>query len=186
MANEVDFVTESVSSVLSLSSEEDEETRAKNVSRQQNSKQLRKLNNTTITPRAPIVKLGEIKVLEDIESYIDKDVHQAVVLDQLEQKWQSMSENLETVLNHLQECSDQVTQATLRCWETTTESVNVTCDSVVEETQALYKLMSKCDELAIQLTVASSFCDEIKTLKKSVDTLDQLYKTKPHHVAANN
>lgn len=39
--------------------------------------------------------------------------------------------------------------------------------------------MAKCDELGTKISVASSFCDEIKTLRKSVDTLENLYKTRP-------
>lgn len=45
--------------------------------------------------------------------------------------------------------------------------------------RALYHLMTKCDEMNTKLSVAVTFREEIKTLKKSVETLEHLYKSRP-------
>lgn len=39
--------------------------------------------------------------------------------------------------------------------------------------------MTKCDELVTKLSVAGSFRNEIKTLRKSVETLESLHRLKP-------
>lgn len=126
--------------------------------------------------------LAQLKTVADIESCLDRDLHQLAILEELEDKWFKISSNLASVVDHLQECSNQVTNASSCCLETMMDSVNITCDKAEEEIKGLHKLMVKCDELATKLTVASSFCDEIKTLRKSVETLEQLYKTKPQQV----
>lgn len=43
----------------------------------------------------------------------------------------------------------------------------------------MYDLMTKCDQLTTKLSIATSFQDEIRTLRKSVETLEQLYKNRP-------
>lgn len=155
-----------------------------------------------------ISSLPNIGTLADIEENVCSDLHQLEVLNKIEQSWHSISANLETVMNHLQDCSDQVslmldfssrlistfsiilnlsstftiyqvTEASTNCLQSLLDSIETSCDKVDGEVNALYHLMSKCDELTTKLSIASSFCDEIKTLRKSVETLENLQKSKP-------
>lgn len=45
--------------------------------------------------------------------------------------------------------------------------------------QAQHQLMTMCDELTTKLSVVSTFRDEIRTLRKSVETLETLYRSRP-------
>lgn len=124
--------------------------------------------------------LEEINNLEDIESFVHGDsLEQMATLEKLEERWRAILGNFQTVIDHLQESSKEVTDSSTDCLNSLVESVDLTCDKVDAELKALYHLMTKCDELTTKLSVASSFRDEIKTLRKSVETLELLYKSKP-------
>lgn len=55
--------------------------------------------------------IGHIKTISDIEAHIDSDLEQANAISRLEERWQALTRNFETVLSHLQECSKEVSIA---------------------------------------------------------------------------
>lgn len=136
----------------------------------------------TVAPPKPLMApIEQLNTIADLESCVDPDLSQLNVLNKLEEKWNIISNNFQTALQHLKECSDQVTEASLACSQSLTDSIELTCDKVDVEMKALYQLIAKCDELVTKLSVAGSFREEIKTLKKSIETLEQLYKTRPQN-----
>lgn len=144
-------------------------------------------SSTTVNPQTsgskpqekPLMPLTRLKTESDIDDFVDDDLHHLCVLNNLEQNWMDISKNFETVVNHLQECTNQVNLASIECLTSLNQSIETTCDKVDTEMKSLYHLMTKCEELTTKLSIATSFRDEIKTLKKSIETLENLYKTKP-------
>lgn len=121
--------------------------------------------------------LARITTLEDIEAFVDEDLSQAAILDSLEKKWVDLTNNFSSVMQHLEQCGREVSEASLSCLISLNDEVKVTCDNLGEETRCLYLLMNKCDELNTKLSVVELFREEIKTLRKSVETLENLYKS---------
>lgn len=134
--------------------------------------------STTLVPKLVSVPLDPLDTLTDIEACVGDKLAQLNVLNTLEQKWAAITTNIEEVLSHLRECSDTVTEASMGCLEGLVKSIDLTCDEADREMKALYHLITKCDELTTKLSAASSFRDEVKTLRKSIETLDNLYKTR--------
>lgn len=133
-----------------------------------------------VIPKPVIVPLEPLENISDIEACVDDDLSQLNALKNFEEGWKAMASNLSNVMNHLQDCSNQVTEASLACLEALVESIDLTCDKADDEMKALYHLITKCDELTTKLSAASSFCGEIKTLRKSIETLENLYRSRPH------
>lgn len=140
---------------------------------------LSSANKSLVSSKFLPAPLEPLNGLSDIEAHIGGELQQANILNKLELKWTEISANFETVINHLQECSNEVMESSENCLESLVNSVEVTCDKVDNKLKALYHLMIKCDELTTKLSIVNSFRDEIKTLRKSVDTLELLYKTRP-------
>lgn len=136
-------------------------------------------SNHAIT-KPVMVPLEPLENISDIEACVDDDLKQLNVLNNLEQRWKSIALNVNEVLNHLRECSDQVTGASMGCIEALVNAIDLTCDKADGEMKAFYHLITKCDQLTTKLSAASSFCGEVKTLRKSIETLDNLYKSRPH------
>lgn len=135
--------------------------------------------NVKATPKPVVVPLETLKTISDIEACVDDDLRQLNVLNDLEQRWKAITSNINEVSNHLRECCGEVTEASMGCLEVLVRSVDLTCDRADSEMKALYDLITKCDELTTKLSAASSFCGEVKTLRKSIETLDNLYKLRP-------
>lgn len=149
---------------------------AKSASHGQKSKISKKVS---IAPKPLMAPLDHLNSEEDINACVDSDLQQINVLNKLEQDWSFVVKNFAAVISHLQECSDQVTDASTNCLKSLVDCVETTCDSVDGQVKALYLLMTKCDELTTKLSAASLFRDEIKTLRKSVETLENLYRSRP-------
>lgn len=184
----VDLATElSQSSIVSVPSSDDINTRQSQALSQSTHSSLSGANpDGSIIPKALVANLDKLDTVADIEAHVEPGLSQLNVLSRLEKRWGEISSNLDNVIEHLQVCSDDVTTASISCLESFKEVTETTCDKVDDETRTLYHLITKCDELTTKLSVASSFRDEIKTLKKSVETLENLYKSRPQraHVAA--
>lgn len=179
-------------SIISLSSSEDIDVATSSTSI------VRSRSNQTFTgstspsrmtkssPKLVMASLDRLETLADVEACVDRDLYQVNVLSKLDQTWSKINSNFEQVLQHLQECSEEVTQASNDCLRSLVDSIETCCDSVDEEVKAFYHLMTKCDELTTKLSIAGTFRDEIKTLKKSVETLEHLYKSRPQvHQVSN-
>jgi len=123
--------------------------------------------------------LTRIETVSDIEDSLNGTLSQLATLEKLETRWMDINTNLESVLIHLQESSDQVTKASVECTKSLSNAVGTACDQIDSQMRALYHLITKCDELTTRLSASDSFRDEIKTLRKSVETLEGLYKTRP-------
>lgn len=120
--------------------------------------------------------LSRIETQQDIDDLFDDDLKHANILNRIERKWELLTENLNNVLGHLEECGNQVSKASLDCLEVLGGTISDTCDKAEEEMKALYLIIDKCDELTTKLSVAESFRDEVRTLRKSIDTLESLTK----------
>lgn len=121
----------------------------------------------------PMIQLNS---LEDLDSLVDAEQSQLVVLDRLERKWEEIYGNFSQVMQHLERCGQEVSSASLDCLTSLSQEAGETCKRANEEMRALYLVMNKCDELTTKLSVAESFREEIKTLRKSVETLENLSK----------
>lgn len=100
----------------------------------------------------------------------------------IEAQWLSISKNFQTVIDHLGKCSDQVSKASVECLTALDHNIDSTCDSITKQMESLYRLISKCDELSINLKLIEDFREEIRTLRKSVETLEALFKARPRSV----
>lgn len=145
----------------------------------QKSKQVFSSTSDTNSNFSNLALLPELRDVSDIDASVDPKCRQREVLDKLQTKWHDIASNLEHVLSHLKECTKEVATASISCMEILNSDIGETCDRVDEELKAMYYLITKSEELTTKLSVANTFREEIKTLKKSVDTLEQLYKNMP-------
>lgn len=133
----------------------------------------------SLVPEPMVAKLARLDTVADIDECVDAEFSQDNTVQGLERNWQAISNQLQAVVEHLNRGNQEVSLASQNCLQSLVESVELTCDKVDGEMKALYQLMSKCDELMTKLSMAGSFSDEIKTLRKSVETLEALYKHRP-------
>lgn len=120
--------------------------------------------------------------LTDIEQALNDDLDPSELIQELESKWAKLSSNFNQVLNHLTECNRQVMDASSSCLESLEENLTKTCDDIDTEIRALYHLISRSDELIIGLRVTEDFREEVRALRKSVETLANLYKSRPQSI----
>lgn len=140
----------------------------------------RATKSTNAVTKPVMAPLEPMENISDIEVCVDDELRQLNVLNNLEQRLKAIASNVNEVVNHLRECSNQVTEASVGCLEALVKAIDLTCDKADGEMKAFYHTITKCDELTTKLSAASSFCGEVKTLRKSIETLDNLYKSRPH------
>lgn len=132
-----------------------------------------------------LTHLDSLTSLTDIDACVDANCSHEEILARLESRWLSLTQNVDDVLCHLKECSREIASASISCLNSLNDCVDDTCDKVDNELKSMYYLITKTEELTTKLSVATAFREEIKTLKKSVDTLENLYKLKPPTMERN-
>lgn len=98
-------------SVISISSSDgDDISHELSIRKSGSNKQQSKIvtKSKAIQIRPMMVSLGEITNVSHIDNSVDFELHEAVVIDRLLNKWHDISSNLDTVMSHLNECSNQV------------------------------------------------------------------------------
>lgn len=60
------------------------------------------------SPKPLMAPLDQLNTVSDIEACLDSDLHQLNVLNTIEEQWRGISNNFETVLQHLHKCSGEV------------------------------------------------------------------------------
>lgn len=106
-AGETNEVSSELSQMSILSISEDEHSPHKmNIrrSRSQPSSSNKPVTELRVLP-PPLETLTSVS---DIEVHFDEDLHQLNTLNKIEQRWKEISTNFDAVVNHLQQCSDQV------------------------------------------------------------------------------
>lgn len=171
----------SQSSVISISSNDDFITSQASSSREPSASQPNKLTRTNI--RASFGSpLEPLKEQSDIDQLVEEDLTHDRMIKKLNYRCSAIAANFDTVVSHLEDCSRQITEATSQCLEALSDNITTTCDKMDVEAKALYKLVSKCDELMVSLRITEDFREEVRALRKSVETLANLYKCRPRPV----
>lgn len=95
-------------SILSIGSDEVEDLRKLKITNSSGSTSLSPKSNPITPKKTALAPLDRLNTLEDIEACVDSDLQQSDVLDNLEFKWKAIIKNFETVIGHLNECSNEV------------------------------------------------------------------------------
>lgn len=125
--------------------------------------------------------LEPLNTIEDVEMLLDNEMSQSQVIRRLGIRWTALTSNFDSVLKHLNDCSLEVTEASTNCLQSLDDNISSTCDKVDAQVKALYTLIARCDELILGLRITQDFREEIKNLRKSVETLAILHKSKPQN-----
>lgn len=77
---------------------------------QQSTSSSTSLSRKSIQPplKPLMAPLDQLMTVSDIEACLDNDLHQLNVLNNIEEQWIGISNNFETVLQHLHKCSGEV------------------------------------------------------------------------------
>lgn len=97
-------------SVISMSSSEGDDVCHESNHRKLSSNkqpQVKMITRPKLT-RPIIGSLDEIINVSQIDKFVDPELSEAIVIDRLLNKWREITSNLDTVVNHLNKCSDQV------------------------------------------------------------------------------
>lgn len=123
--------------------------------------------------------LPEISTEADIQAMVREDLSQQNVISHLDNKWSEIVENHQKLIRHLEDCNNRVTHASIQCLEVLDSSIEATCDRVNEQIASFESLISKCDELSLNLKLTEDFREEVKTFRKYVDTLCKFHRLRP-------
>lgn len=123
--------------------------------------------------------LEPISTYEDLLAVVDQGLSQENIISQLEIRWSTMMANHDNLIKHLESCNAKVTGASIQCLESLDSSVESTCDRIHDFIKSFEKLMTRCDETVLNLRVTEDFREEVKSLRKYIDTLSRLLKSIP-------
>lgn len=165
---EIDSLAEEIrnSGIISLTDSGETNSNHDNLMRntQESSELIRNLNQHCLEP---------LSSQTDIDSLVDGESSQTIISD-LDTRWNILAANYGNVLKHLKECTNGVVISSINCLDTLDQSVQSACDSIIEQVQAFQQLTEKCNRLIIDLQPSEDLREEIRTLRKSVDTLIKL------------
>jgi len=100
------------------------------------------------------------------------------ILVDLEVHAKKVATCVDRMLENLSETLQCISSLTVDCMESYESSVCKTCDAVDVNIKAVYQLMAKCEELSNSMSPLFKISDDVKQIKKLLDTLEHTVEHK--------